>query len=160
MSTKRFRLTPTMRAQIIASIRSGGYPHVAAAAWGMPRAAFDDWWARGSAKDAREPYAPFVKEVIEAQAQARLRAEMAVFEAEPKTWLIHGPGREAPTNPGWSVSVKPAEASLTGRNALLDPELMQLFRTLMDVLDPYPEARDKVAQTLLGVGADPSEPEA
>jgi len=155
MSVKRFRLTPSMRTQIIASIRSGGYPHVAAASWGMPRPAFDDWWSRGVAQDAREPYLSFVKDIVEAQAQARLRAEMAVFEAEPKIWLIHGPGREAPDNPGWSVSVKPTEASIEGRNALLDPELMQLFRTLMDVLDPYPEARDKVAQALIGVGAEP-----
>jgi hypothetical protein len=77
---------------------------------------------------------------------------MAVYEAEPKIWLIHGPGREADGNPGWSVSVKPAEALVDGRNVLLDPELMQLFRTLMQVLTPYPEARLQVAQTLMNLG--------
>ena len=152
MSAKRFRLTPPLRSQIIAGIHAGGYPHVAAAAFAVPKDIFDDWLKRGVGADAREPYVSFAKDVAQAQAKARLRAEMAVFEAEPKVWLMHGPGRETSESPGWSVSVKAAEATVESRNVLLDPELMQLFRTLMEVLRPYPDASAQVAQVLMGIG--------
>lgn len=158
MSAKRFRLTPVLRSQIVAGIRAGGYPHVAAEAWGVPKEVFDDWLKRGGAPDAREPYVSFAKEVRQAQAQARLRAEMAVFEADPKIWLLHGPGREVDGRPGWSVTVKPAEGIETERNALLDPDLMALFRTLLEVLRPYPEARIEVAQALMNAGLPPLKP--
>ena len=152
MSEKRFRLTPPLRSQIIAGIHAGGYPHIAAAAFAVPKEIFDDWLKRGVGTDAREPYVSFAKEVAQAQAKARLRAEMAVFEAEPKIWLMHGPGRETGASPGWTVSVKPAEGAVESRNVLLDPELMQLFRTLMEVLRPYPEASAQVDQALMGLG--------
>ena len=74
-------------------------------------------------------------------------AELAVFEAEPRNLADPRAGpRDQRAEPGWGVSVKPAEALAESRNVLLDPELMQLFRTLMDVLRPYPEARVQVAQ--------------
>jgi hypothetical protein len=46
------------------------------------------------------------------------------------------------------VSVKPAELALDGRNVLLDPELMQMFRTVLQALEPHPEARSAVAEAL------------
>src|SRR5437762_13230908 len=98
MSVRRFRLTPQLRSQIVAGVRAGGYPHVAAEAWGVPRAIFDLWLERGQAKDGREPYASFARDVQTAYAQARLRAELAVFEDDPKVWLAHGPGRESDGN--------------------------------------------------------------
>jgi hypothetical protein len=156
MSANRVRVTPALRSQIIAGIHAGGYPHVAAEAWGVPKEIFDDWLKRGSANDAREPYRSFAKDVREAQAKARLRAEMAVFEADPKIWLIHGPGRETDGSPGWSVSVKPAEGTAGERNALLDPQLMALFHTLLEVLRDYPEARIQVAQALMNAGLAPA----
>jgi transposase-like protein len=154
-STKRFRLTPELRSQIIAAVRSGGYAHIAAEAFGVPKSVFDDWMKRGGERDAREPYASFARDIRQSHAQARLRAEMSLFEAEPKLWLIHGPGRETDASPGWSVSVKPAELASATRNVLLDPELMALFRTLMEVLRPYPEACSQVAQTLMNSGMKP-----
>ena len=58
-------------------------------------------------------------------------------------------------NPGWSVAVKPAEALAERRNILLDPELMQLFRTLMQVLLlRIREARVQVARALMNVGME------
>ena len=154
MSDKRYRLTPQLRGQIVAGVRSGGYAHVVAEAWGVPRSTFDDWLKRGEGKNARDPYLAFAHEMRQAEAQARLRAEMQVFQSDPKVWLEHGPCRETPTRPGWSVSVKPAEAAAEdSRNALLDPELMQLFRTLLGVLAPFPEARVKVAESLMEMQA-------
>ena len=90
MSAKRFRLTPALRSQIVAGIRAGGYPHVAAEAWGVPKETFDDWLKRGVAADAREPYRSFAKEVRQAQAQARLRAEMAIVRCYRRKSTISG----------------------------------------------------------------------
>lgn len=152
MSKKTFRLTPYLRGQIIAGIRGGGYPQVAAEAWNVPKDVFENWLERGRAPDARDPYLSFAQEVRHAQAQARLTAEITVFKNDPKVWLEHGPGRETEGNPGWSVAVKPMEATADKRNLLLDPDLMQLFRTLMEIMTPYPEARIQVAQALLNIG--------
>ena len=152
MADKRFRLTPQLREQIVAAIRAGGYPHVAAEAWDVPQRVFDDWLRRGRAAKARDPYLAFAGAVRTARAQARLRAEMEVFKDDPKVWLEHGPGREQVDNPGWTVAVKPAEAAAEERNALLDVELMGLFRTLIEILTPYPDARAQAAQLLAGRG--------
>ncbi len=159
MSQTRFRLTPGLREQIISSIRAGGYPHVAAEAWGVPKDVLEDWLKRGNDTDAREPYRSFAREIRQAFAQARLCAEMAVYKEEPKIWLMHGPGRECEDQPGWSVSVKPAEASAQARNALCDPELMALFRAVLQALTPFPEARGKVAETLMSLGIAQREPQ-
>jgi hypothetical protein len=145
-------LTPQLRAQILAGIRAGGYPHVAAQAWGVSRELLDDWLRRGSGSAAREPYRLFAHDVRQAHAQARLRAEFAVFQDDPKVWLEHGPGREGPDNPGWTVSVKPVEPGPDGsRNVLGDPEIMAIFQLVLHALMPYPEARACVADQLLQV---------
>jgi hypothetical protein len=158
MPHTKFRLTPALREQIIAAIRAGGYPHVAAGAWGVPKDVLDDWLKRGDDADAREPYRSFAHDVRQAFAQARLCAEMAVYKDEPKIWLIHGPGRETDDQPGWSVSVKPSEAAAQERNALCDPELMALFRAILHALTPFPEARGKVAEVLMSIGVQGKEP--
>jgi hypothetical protein len=137
----RLRLTPQLRSQIVAGIRSGGYALVAAEAFGVPRAVFEDWVRRGTGKAAREPYGAFAGDVRTAQAQARLRAELAVFADDPKVWLEHGPGRETADRPGWTVAAKPAGADPDGRNALLDPQCMRVCDVLLDALLPFPDAR-------------------
>ena len=108
---------------------------------------------RGQASDAKEPYRSFAREIADAQAKARLRAEMTLFERDPKSWLLHGPGRESETAAGWSVTVKPADGITESRNALLDPELMQLFHVVMQVLRPHPDISARVAQALTHQGA-------
>jgi len=148
MRAKRFRLSPEVRSQIIAGIRAGAYSHVAAEAWGMPKDCFEYWMRRGQQPSPREPYRSFAKDVRLAAAQARLLAEKAVYDKEPKIWLIHGPGRETDACPGWSISVKPAELSLEGRNALLDPEVLHALRIVANVLADFPEARLEVARVL------------
>jgi len=55
-----------------------------------------------------------------------------------------------------TASVKPAEGGAGERNALLDPELMALFRTLLEVLGPFPDARARVAQALMDDGLNPA----
>jgi hypothetical protein len=151
---KQTRLTPAMRQDIVSTIRAGGYPHVAAEAWAVAKDRFDDWLKRGGLDGAREPYRSFARDVRQAFAQARLRAEIAIHTDEPKTWLIHGPGRETEARPGWSVSVKPAATTPELRNVLLDQELMAIFRAILNALEAYPEARVQMAKTLLDLGVE------
>jgi len=148
MFTKRFRLTPGLRHQIISGIRAGAYPQVVVEAYGVPQDVFAEWLRRGAERKAREPYASFAREVRLAHAQARLRAEITLLTDDPKLWLLHGPGRERDDQVGWSTSVKPAEASTAERNVLLDPEAMRLLRMVAEALMPFPEAQRHVAQAL------------
>jgi hypothetical protein len=153
---KKLRLTPQLSQNIVAGIRSGGYAHVAAQAWRVPPEIFDDWLRRGSRKGAREPYASFAQDVLEARAQARLRAEIAAFAKDPKAWLHHGPGRESADNPGWSAQVKPAEVGAAESNPFLDPDLLELFHQVLTLLTPFPEARRQLVQTLVERGLAPA----
>lgn len=152
---KRIRLDPTVQNSITSAIRAGGYPHVAAESFGVPKSVFDDWLARGNGNKARDPYRSFANEVRSALAQARLRAEVETFQEEPKTWLVHGPGRESPERPGWSVSVKAAETAQESRNVLRDREIMDLVRVVVDALSGFPDARAHVAQTVVNLGFEP-----
>ena len=152
----KIRLTPELSEQIVAGIRAGGYPHVAAEARGVSKDLFDDWLKRGNQKNAWEPYRSFARDVRQAFAQARLCAEIAGFKKDPKLWLINGPGRASEQRPGWSVSVKPTEATAETHNVLLDPDWMQLLHTVMQVLLAYPEARAQVADALMNLGKKPA----
>jgi hypothetical protein len=146
MSKSAVRLTPLLRSQIVAGIRSGGFPHVAAEAWGLSQEMFKDWLRRGSGNKPREPYASFAREVRDAEAQARLRAELAVFTDEPKVWLEHGPGRELQGRPGWTTAVKAAAAAEDAGNILLHRQTMALLQNVLEWLTPFPEARIHVAR--------------
>ena len=75
------RLTSDKQDQILSAIRAGGYPHIAALAWGVPTKVFAHWLEMGRRPRAREPYRSFALAVDEAHAQARLRAEMDVIFA-------------------------------------------------------------------------------
>jgi len=60
MAAKPFRMSPEVRSQILGTIRAGGYPHVAAEAWGMTKKIFDDGFAaaknpRPASRFARSP---------------------------------------------------------------------------------------------------------
>lgn len=140
------RLTPELQQRIVATIRAGGYPHVAAQAAGVSAALFDEWLERGRAEGAWEPYRSFAEDVREAAAQARLRAETALFQDEPKRWLAHGPGRESAASPGWSAAVKPAASVAEGHRALLDPTFLEFVRELLEALKLFPEAHRHLAE--------------
>lgn len=149
MRSKVPKLTPALRAKIVAAVHAGAYPHVAAETFGVPRDVFEHWLAEGRKPKARGVYASFIRDIDTACAMARTAAETAIFNKDPQAWLAHGPGRDAPGNPGWSAPVKAADQTMTGRNALHDPQLLALFRELLEVLAPFPEARAAAARKLL-----------
>ncbi len=154
MSVPRIRPTPELAQLIAAAIRAGGYPYVAGEAHGISKEVFDDWLEQGNRKNAWEPFKSFALEIRTAFAQARLRAETEEFTKHPKLWLVNGPGRESEQRPGWSVSVKPTEATEESHNALLDPQVMALLHLVLTALEGFPEARAHVAQVLAQTGLE------
>ena len=67
MARPRYRLTPALQEQIVAYIRAGGFPHVAAEAAGLPRQVFARWLERGQRAMRRPLIAQFARAVMEAQ---------------------------------------------------------------------------------------------
>lgn len=143
--SEKIRITPALTEQIAGAIRAGGYPYIAAEAFGVPKEMFDDWLERGNRKNAWEPWRTFAREVRKAAAHARLFAEIEGYKKNPKLWLVNGPGRESEQRPGWSVSGKPVEINVETINILEFPVVLELFQTVIKVLAPFPEARAAVA---------------
>jgi hypothetical protein len=143
---------------IAAYIRAGAYPHVAAAAAGVEPGVFDDWMDKGTKRRAVEAYRQFAAAVQLATAQARLAAEMAVHQEDPRTWLTKGPGKDAPGKPGWSGVVKPLVAVDNSKtvNLLADPGSAALISLLLAALAPYPEARKAAVAALNGEAPRPA----
>jgi hypothetical protein len=127
---------------ILASIRAGGYAHVAARAYGVRSERLLRWLRRGRG--------PLASKLLEAAARARLKAEMAVHEADPRFWLRHGPGKETRDAPGWTALAKPAfELAIDGAAELLaSGEFQAILAEVMAGLVPFPDARAAVAATL------------
>jgi hypothetical protein len=147
MSHSISRLTPELQSRIASFLRAGGYPHVAAEAAGVSRRTFQNWLRRGDRAKAKQPYRGFVEEVRQAAAQARLRAEIAIFDKRPLDWLKCGPGKETNHRPGWSAAPK-ARTTARGRdgNPLADPAFQRICANLLNALTPFPEARTVVAE--------------
>ena len=121
---------------ILASIRAGGYPHVAAQAYGVSPKKLRRWTRRGR----------LARCVREAAARARLKAEMEAYEADSQFWLRHGPGKETRRAPGWSTSAKPAaEIGADSSQLLASPEFQTRVTSLLNGLHSMPEARAIIA---------------
>jgi hypothetical protein len=149
MSRPRYRLTSALQEPIVAFIRAGGFPHVAAEAAGLPRQVFTRWLERGQRADAPPTYRAFAAAVMEAQAQARLHAELTARSDKPLDWLKAGPGKDAADNPGWSNPGKPRSASAEETDK--GPSwagILALFGQCAERLTAHPEARAELAAWL------------
>jgi hypothetical protein len=149
MARSRYRLTPALQAQIVAFIRSGGFAHVAAEAAGLPRQMFERWLRRGQKADAPPNYRAFALAVMEAQAQARLHAELTTLNEKPLDWLKAGPGQDRADNPGWANPGKQRTASTPGldREQIL-VEVFALVGEAAELLAVHPEAGAVLADWL------------
>ena len=160
MPAKRLPLTPEVEKMILAYIRAGGYAHVAAEAAGIPREVFEEWMRKGEAKRSIKLYRPFAEAVRQAEAQARLNAEVAALKNKPMDWLKAGPGKETTATPGWSALAKPRTGAEKETSLLMDAGVQTLLRVLLQVLEPYPDARATIAGVLTklheSASADPS----
>ncbi|NBO91604.1 MAG: hypothetical protein EBV06_04715 [Planctomycetia bacterium] len=133
------RLTPEIQANLVAFLRAGGFPEVAAEASGITAAQFSRWMQRGSQPGAPRRLREFVTAVMQAVAQARLGAEVAMHENKPLEWLKFGPGRI-----DWGAKAKPHEQA----PGLEHPVFRTLLVGLLAALEPYPEARQAAAEIL------------
>lgn len=131
-------------------VRQGAFPHVAASAAGVAPEVWKRWLEAGK-KALRQsaPYYKFFRELEKAKAQARIRAEIAVFDADPKTWLRSGPGKETADSAGWTTLVKPAIMNQQQINILASPEWNQLWAHILGVLGSFPDARTALADALI-----------
>jgi hypothetical protein len=128
-------LTDELARKIVAGIRASGFPHVAAAAFDVSPALLRRWLRRRD-----EPYHGFAREVRQAQAQARLRAELAVLESDVRTWLKHGPGRDRPGHAGWAAVARPVPPPKEPMSLMSSAGVLQLLSEARTALALYPEA--------------------
>jgi hypothetical protein len=151
MASSSNKPTPALQHRISAFIRAGGYPQVAAQAEGIANEVFNDWLRCGQGRRSPQVFRDFAQAVFQAIAQARLKAETAVFADNALYWLKFGPGKQTTTDPGWT---NPAKAPTAGKpeeaNPLLQAELIALWRRLQDALAPFPEARIVAAAAMDG----------
>jgi hypothetical protein len=147
MSRIRLTLTPAIQQAIVAFVRAGGFPHVAAEAAGVPREVFDDWMTRRG-----RPYRDFAWAVRQAHAQARLRGEVTVHEERPLDWLKSGPGRPAPDSPGWTLPARPVGLTDEHLSPLVKREIQELVTLLLGVIDD-PDLRAELSAKLQPFGA-------
>jgi hypothetical protein len=141
----------TRERMILAAIRSGGFPRVAAETWGLPAHVFDQWLRIARRRRPRPPRTirTFVERVRQALAHARLTAEMEMRKKDPKFWLCHGPGRETKTALGWTTAAKPAFVPDGGStDVLASPERNPLCVLILRTLAAFPDARAAVAAAL------------
>jgi hypothetical protein len=148
----RDTLTPALSDQILSLIRLGGYPLVAAETAGVPKEIYLDWLKKGDKSNAREPFRTFARDVRKAVAQARVLAEHAIYEKDPKFWLGHGPGKETDECPGWT-----GERPAARINSVPDSsaDWYTLWPELDKVLAAFPEARKAIAAALSGNKKEP-----
>ena len=140
MARARYRLTLALQEKIVAYIRAGGYAHIAAEAAGLPREVFARWLARGESAGAPAIYRAFARAIREAEAQARLQAELNVRCDKPLDWLKAGPGKASADNPGWGNPGKAGVADKIDR-AQIWSEVLHLFGRCAEQLAGYPDAR-------------------
>jgi hypothetical protein len=156
MSTRRYQLTAELQTTICGYILSGGYPHVAAEAAGIPREVFDGWMRRARARAPTKKYRLFYEAIVQARGQVRLAAEAKALTKDPLAWLKCGPGKETPDAPGWT---NPPRAQVDGDpeavNLLMRRETQDLMATLLRILEPFPEVRTRVAEALAGLDTEP-----
>jgi hypothetical protein len=155
MPATRPRLTPQLIAELSSRIKSGAFEQVAAESLNLPFDLYQRWLARGQGEKARGLYRDLVQAVQQARAHARLMAEMDLRSKNPKVWLLHGPGKETDDLPGWTAPARPRPGGDGAPlNVLLHPEIVALFRAVLEALRPYPEAH---AAVLRLVAAEPGE---
>jgi hypothetical protein len=113
-------LTADLTKRVVSKIRAGAYPYQAAIGAGVSSDSYYTWMRKGKIEaeaaetEGRESnvHGQFYTAVTRARALARIACEIIVKKDNPLAWLMKGPGRERPGEPGWSDKVE-----VTGSNA-------------------------------------------
>lgn len=136
--------------ELLDYLQAGAYPHIAAEAAGISQATLEAWLHAGHRARAKKVFRDFTARYEAACAMARLVAEIAVHDTDPKYWLKFGPGKDRPGRPGWSREVKPfiEDKSSTTVNILANPLINDLLTVILQALAPYPDARVAAAEAI------------
>ncbi len=145
MAPHRPRLTPELIRDLCHRIRAGAFEHVASESLGVPVEVYQQWLARGLQPRAGKIYRELYRSVRQARAHARCMAEMAMRSDNPRTWLLHGPGKETEAVPGWSSSPRAASLAAAGEQRA---ELLAVIAAVYQALRPFPDARQAVLAAL------------
>jgi hypothetical protein len=120
---------------ITAYIRGGAFEHAAAQAAGVSARTFREWMARGEGRHPKRrstpPLRAFARQVNRAKAEARVGAEVRVYQNDPKYWLPRA-ARSTAELEGWTELIRdgaPADASW--REEDLDGELARMLGELL-----------------------------
>src|SRR5262249_33142788 len=125
---------------------------------GVPWAEWRRWMRLGRQSSPESPYQVFRAEVVQAQAQGRLKAETEVFQKSPMLWLKHGPGREKPGWPGWaSAGSGTVAVSGNGKHGkpLDSPEMQQVVQGFLEATEGEPPTRLRLATIAQKFGGEP-----
>src|SRR5262245_31099261 len=115
MAANRRKLTKKLVAEIVESVRAGGHPDVAFEAAGVPLRVAAKWLREGERSKRPSLKRELADGVREAQAQARLAVERALYADKPESWLKTAPAR-APGATGAQTNELPgAEVEALGK---------------------------------------------
>jgi hypothetical protein len=140
--------SPELLKEIVAYIRAGAYPHVAAQAAGLSQTQFTQWMQRGERAGSKGSHADFAKAIRQAEAQARITAEMEIRQNKPLDWLRNGPGRHSMQNVGWTGNVRGTSQAETAGDLLDSPAMQETISTILRALEDHPEAKRAIEQAL------------
>jgi hypothetical protein len=99
-------------------------------------------------KPAESPKRSFGNGWSAAVAYSRCMAEINMRTDNPKSWLMHGPGKDSPSK-GWTAAARAAATPTPEAvNLLMEPQFQELLARLLLALAPYPEARRAAAAVL------------
>jgi hypothetical protein len=130
-------ITSEMQALLLAQIRAGTYPHVAAEAAGVSREVWIAWLKKGRGQ-TKGRYRELRLVARQAKAQARARAEIDARQKDVRFWLRHGPAK-----PGWTAPAKGQRSTAASLSAAV---FFKLLADAVHVLLPFPEARAAIVQ--------------
>jgi hypothetical protein len=138
---RRMQLAPEVERQLLAAIRSGAHPRVAALAAGIAPTLFTAWLQLGRER-SRGRYRQLWLAVCQARAWARMRAEIETRQKDVKFWLRYGPQDGLPRwRPArWARAIKPEQGARDDLQPLVD--------CLLGALEPFPEAKQAVLRGL------------
>jgi transposase-like protein len=148
---RKTKLTPEVQQKIVDAILEGAYDWVAARAVGINQDTFYYWLQRGEAGES--PYSEFSEAVGHARAEARRGAEAAVRKSDPLSWLMKGPGRERPGEPGWASPSDTRQMEAVQGSGPTWAQWAALQAQLLAILLKYPDVHQAAAQAFQQVAS-------
>ena len=123
------RASSTTQQTIATYIRAGAFPSIAAEAAGISVRTFHEWMARGEDRHPSRASTPklraFAKAVRRAHAEARVAAEIRVYNQRPAHWLTYA-ARTKPDRDGWTKPPEGAEEEDAPKARTLEDMMAEL----------------------------------